>query len=211
MLYSNTIFEPAYTVPNLANLSDPLNKIYLTEQSRQFLAIKEAQANLCHENMDVEDLKYMGTSTVVRDMDFMTQVLDGKDAKINYFGSSYGTILGAYLVNMLPHRIGYSTINGVADASTWANEPSHRWHKDWTSSAEKTYQWFLCNCSEAGPKLCPLAQRVGEVPSAIQDRIEKFIHGLVARPLAGTYGGCPGYITSGAARGMAGELAHPLA
>jgi hypothetical protein len=85
MLYSNTIFEQAYTVPNLANLSDPLNKLYLTEQSRQFLAIEEAQAQLCHENMDVEDLKYMGTSTVVRDMDFMTEVLDGKGTKMSVF------------------------------------------------------------------------------------------------------------------------------
>jgi hypothetical protein len=62
--------------------------------------MKEAQAELCHENMDVEDLKYMGTATVVRDMDFMTQVLDGKDARVNFHGFSYGTILGAYLVNM---------------------------------------------------------------------------------------------------------------
>jgi hypothetical protein len=62
--------------------------------------MKEAQAELCHENMDVEDLKYMGTATVVRDMDFMTQVLDGKGARVNFHGFSYGTILGAYLVNM---------------------------------------------------------------------------------------------------------------
>jgi hypothetical protein len=66
----------------MKNLSDPLNHLALTEQSRQFLAIKEAQAMLCHENMDVEDLKYLGSSTVVRDMDFMAQKFDGKGAKM---------------------------------------------------------------------------------------------------------------------------------
>jgi hypothetical protein len=100
MLWSNTVFEQLYTVPNMANISDPINKAYLTEQARQLLVIQEAQAMSCSENMDVEDLKYMGTATVVRDMDFMTQVLDGKDARIHYWGGSYGTVLGAMLVNM---------------------------------------------------------------------------------------------------------------
>jgi hypothetical protein len=81
-LYANTVFEQGYTVPNPENISDPLNRISLTSQARQFLAIKEAQVQLCDENMDAEDLKYMGTATVVRDMSFMTEVLDGKGAKV---------------------------------------------------------------------------------------------------------------------------------
>jgi hypothetical protein len=32
--------------------------------------------------MDVEDLRYMGTATVVRDLDYMTRLLDGEDAKM---------------------------------------------------------------------------------------------------------------------------------
>jgi hypothetical protein len=27
-----------------------------------------------------------------------------------------------------------------------ADKPSHTWHTDWTSSAEKAYQWFLNDC-----------------------------------------------------------------
>jgi hypothetical protein len=42
----------------------------------------EARANSCKENMDVEDLRFMGTSNVVRDIDFMAQKLDGKGAKM---------------------------------------------------------------------------------------------------------------------------------
>jgi hypothetical protein len=29
-----------------------------------------------------DDLRYMGTATVARDLDFMTEVFDGKDAKM---------------------------------------------------------------------------------------------------------------------------------
>lgn len=41
--------------------------------------LKRVQAELCAENMG-EELAYMGTQTVVRDIDFMTTVMDGEDA-----------------------------------------------------------------------------------------------------------------------------------
>jgi hypothetical protein len=119
----------------------------------------------------------------------------------------------------LPHRIGRASIDGVADPISWANEPSHKWHKGWTSSAEKTYDWFLTNCtnvrvlitsirdisptkvSQAGPEYCPLARRRDEAKERIEKRIEDFIASLVYKPLAVSGGPRPGYITSGAARG----------
>jgi hypothetical protein len=76
------MFQNAYEIPNIQNLSDPANFHALVVQQRQYLALKEAQALACSENMDVEELKYMGTATVVRDMDFMTKVLDGSRAKM---------------------------------------------------------------------------------------------------------------------------------
>ena len=63
-------------------------------------------------------LKYMGTTTIVRDIDFITRTLEGEDALMyvhksrkfchatypdgyrNFVGESYGTILGQYLINM---------------------------------------------------------------------------------------------------------------
>jgi hypothetical protein len=76
------MFQNAYEIPNISNLSDPANYPTLVAQQRQFLTLKEAQVRSCSENMDVEELKYMGTATVVRDMDFMIKVLDGADAKM---------------------------------------------------------------------------------------------------------------------------------
>ena len=65
-------------------------------------------------------IKYMGTSTVARDIDYLTTLLDGEDALMyvdtlisisrrlvdhllpfsNFYGLSYGTVMGQYLVNM---------------------------------------------------------------------------------------------------------------
>jgi hypothetical protein len=89
LFLENTVLHQGWTVPNTVNVTDPVNKYALTVQARQFLAIKEAQAQLCHENMDVKDLAYMGTASVVRDIDFMTRVLDGEEAKMFVLSCMY--------------------------------------------------------------------------------------------------------------------------
>ncbi|KAK0447667.1 hypothetical protein EV421DRAFT_1733531 [Armillaria borealis] len=142
------------------------------------------------------------TATVVRDMDFMSEVFDGEGAKINYWGGSYGSILGAYLVNMLPHRIGYSVIDGIADPINWSSEPSHKWPYNWLSSTEKTYRMYLEDCSRAGPALCPLAAYQDEPWTNLEQRLEQFFDRLALEPLATPSSSRPGYLTSGAARSL---------
>jgi len=98
-------------------------------------------------------LKYSGTATVTRDIDFMATALEGKESLMlvhlmsfpllqcwplwcrNFYGFSYGTILGVYLANMyvsigrlpfkllnwsrFPDRIGRLVIDGVVDPLAW--------------------------------------------------------------------------------------------
>ncbi|KAK7455855.1 hypothetical protein VKT23_010892 [Stygiomarasmius scandens] len=201
LFFANTVIEQGITVSSIANLSSPILYDQIVEQHRQFISLKQAQAELCRQNMG-DELKYMGTATVVRDMDFMTKVLDGEDAKINYFGGSYGSILGAYLVNMLPERIGYAVIDGIADPVNWSNEPSHKWPYNWLYHSEKTYELFLKDCSEAGPKICPLAKSKGESWENIEQRLEEFFDLLALAPLPVFEGERPGFLTSGTARAL---------
>lgn len=56
-------------------------------------------ASLCHERSG-ETMKYVSTATVVRDLIALHDALEGNDKLINYWGFSYGTIIGSYLVNM---------------------------------------------------------------------------------------------------------------
>jgi hypothetical protein len=76
-LYRNTVFEQGYAFPNITYPSDPRNHGALVSQQREHLAIFKAQSKACRYNMDVEDLKYMGTTTVARDVDYMARVFDG--------------------------------------------------------------------------------------------------------------------------------------
>ncbi|KAJ7040599.1 hypothetical protein C8F04DRAFT_1032334 [Mycena alexandri] len=74
---ANTVLQQGFTVASSTNLLNPTIEAQLFEQAREFIALKKSQAELCAKNMG-DELKYMGTATVVRDMDFM--ILDCEDA-----------------------------------------------------------------------------------------------------------------------------------
>ncbi|KAF8959156.1 hypothetical protein BDZ97DRAFT_1667553 [Flammula alnicola] len=198
---SNTVVEGGITTPPMANFSSPLFRENVVEQFRQLLVIKQSQAERCGEVMG-DELKFMGTATVARDLEFMTRVFDGEDAKVNFHGASYGAIIGVWLVNMFPERVGYIVIDGIVDPVSWANEPTHEWAHNWLSSAEAAYEYFLKDCAQAGPSLCPLAKEKSEPWENIEARLEDFFDSLVHHPLPVPDGRRPGFLTSGAVRGM---------
>ncbi|KAF7336182.1 hypothetical protein MVEN_02165700 [Mycena venus] len=194
---ANTVLQQeGLTVPSSSNLSDPAIEALLVDQSRELLALEKVQAELCAKNMG-DELRYMGSATVVRDLDLMATIFDGKNAKINYWGGSYGSLLGTYLVNMFPRRTGFVAIDGALDP---IRSPPHKWGFHWLASAEKTYRFYLTACSRAGPEACPLAQYTDEPYEAIESRLESFFDKLALAPLPVPFGFRPGVLTSGAAR-----------
>ncbi|KAL8291873.1 hypothetical protein RQP46_002131 [Phenoliferia psychrophenolica] len=63
-----------------------------------------------------EAAAFVGTESVVKDIDFLSRTLDGPDSRINFWGFSYGTIVGQYLTAILsPERIGKIVIDGVVE------------------------------------------------------------------------------------------------
>ncbi|THH28991.1 hypothetical protein EUX98_g5194 [Antrodiella citrinella] len=194
----NTVLERSYDfAPN--GTFEEIREVLLVQQ-RESNSLLETTFDVCRETMG-EELKYMGTATVVRDMDYITAALDGPDALINFYGGSYGSILGQYLVNMLPDRIGRVAIDGIADAVAWSEKPSYQWYRQWLVSSENNYDQFVDGCSATGRPACPLARHKGENPSLIKDRIESFINELYYNPLPVPHARLPGVLTSGRARG----------
>jgi pimeloyl-ACP methyl ester carboxylesterase len=89
--------------------------------------------------------RYVGTAATVRDMVAMHDVLEGSDKPIDYWGVSYGTVIGMYFVNsksirarpnaipllkytplVFPDRVGRVVLDGVVDPEDWANRPAHK-------------------------------------------------------------------------------------
>ncbi|KAE8257354.1 hypothetical protein A4X13_0g2406 [Tilletia indica] len=197
---AGTALERAFDVaPN--TFSEEGRQILL-RQLTEAQALKQAEMEICNRTMG-DELRYMGTATVVRDISYLNfEGGLGEGHPINFIGYSYGTVLGAYLVNMLPaSSIGHVVIDGVTSAPGWSSIPAERWlSSGWMSDTEKAYNWVIKECSEVGPELCAVAKEKGEDPEKITDRLMAFFDKLYQQPLAVPYGPQPGILTSGMAR-----------
>ncbi|EIW53437.1 uncharacterized protein TRAVEDRAFT_74763 [Trametes versicolor FP-101664 SS1] len=194
---SNTVLDRGYDVG--PNLTDPLNRYHLIEQQRDADALWKAQFEICAQTMG-DQLKYMGTSTVARDIDYITTLLEGQDALINFYGLSYGTVIGQYLVNMFPDRVGRVVIDGVVDAIAWATLPAYKWERLWQTSTDEAYKILFSDCARAGPSQCALAKSDDDKAADILTRVEAFLEKLYHEPLAVPNALSPGILTNGRAR-----------
>jgi pimeloyl-ACP methyl ester carboxylesterase len=59
--------------------------------------------------------EHMATEEAARDMDVLRAVLG--DARLSYFGASYGTLLGATYADRFPERVGRMVLDGALDPS----------------------------------------------------------------------------------------------
>ncbi|KAI0769285.1 alpha/beta-hydrolase [Trametes elegans] len=102
-------------------------------------------------------LKYVGTAATVRDMVALADHLDGPEKLINYAGTSYGTILGEWFINMFPERVGRILLDGVVDPIAINTKESTSVFADELQDANKAYQGLVTACALAGPQGCALA------------------------------------------------------
>jgi pimeloyl-ACP methyl ester carboxylesterase len=77
-----------------------------------FLADAEDFAQGCAESAG-KLLSHVSTADTARDMDLMRQVLG--DARLHYFGISYGTELGGVYAHLFPERVGRLVLDAVVD------------------------------------------------------------------------------------------------
>lgn len=101
------------------------------------LAAAKAQGERCQKALP-DVLPYVGTPNVARDMlaivDKVDDLRKGNNGKavrrdvdtgprLQYLGTSYGTILGNYFASMFPGRVGRMVLDGVVDAEANAKGP----------------------------------------------------------------------------------------
>ncbi|KAM5533232.1 hypothetical protein V8D89_013097 [Ganoderma adspersum] len=111
----------------------------------------------CLSGPNATTLGYIGTAATVRDLVGLADAIVGKNSTINYWGLSYGTLVGAWFINMFPDRVGRVILDGVLDATRVASAQSYQLWSDQLGAVEDAYTGFATACALAGPDGCKLA------------------------------------------------------
>ncbi|TFK64067.1 alpha/beta-hydrolase [Pluteus cervinus] len=119
-------------------------------------------------------MKHINTENTARDMLHITEA-HGR-SKLQYWGFSYGTVLGATYASIFPDKIERLIIDGVVDAenyftSLWSNN---------LRDIDKTMQAFYDGCHSAGPSGCPF---YSSSPASIKQRLQALYDSVSKKPV----------------------------
>jgi len=125
---------------------------------------------------------HMTTKTVVQDMvsilDAYAASPEGKMVEsptlLNYWGFSYGTIVGQTFASMYPDRINRVVMDGVVDAEDYGKASMNTW----LVNADAAFTTFFVYCHLAGPSAC--SYFTGNSTGDIFSRFEKTVARLDA-------------------------------
>ncbi|KIM93355.1 hypothetical protein OIDMADRAFT_106925 [Oidiodendron maius Zn] len=161
-------------------------------------ARKHALAETCYAEMGDEAISFaMNTPVVAMDMvaivdslsrwrrqsiqtthpirSSQTWMKDDPD-KLQYWGFSYGTLLGQTFASMYPHLVGRVVLDGVVDSD---RHYSGTWDGN-IVDADAIIQRFSVYCYEAGPERCDLFSEKG--PASIQSSLDSILASVRDRP-----------------------------
>ncbi|MEV7618172.1 alpha/beta hydrolase [Streptomyces sp. NPDC089799] len=134
----------------------------------------EDLGRLC-EKRDPDLLRHVSTADTARDLDLLRQAVG--EAQLNYFGVSYGTILGATYANMFPGKVRAMVLDSNIAPSAWTNgnRPDARTptflRMGSDRSAAATLDRFLALCGSAGTGRCAFSAGSPEATRAKYDQL----------------------------------------
>jgi pimeloyl-ACP methyl ester carboxylesterase len=99
-----------------------------------------------------------------------------EDAKLWYYGASYGTVLGSTFATLFPDRVGRMILDGVVDGEDY-------YKGGWGSNlpdADAAVESFFQYCFDGGAEACVFWD---ESPEAIQARFEAVFTDIAASPI----------------------------
>ncbi|KOV71745.1 peptidase [Streptomyces sp. NRRL WC-3618] len=121
-------------------------------------------------------LPHVRTTDAARDMDLMRQVLG--DAKLHYFGISYGTELGGVYAHLFPKKVGRAVFDGVVDPTQNPEQGSLGQAKGFQHALDN----FAEDCTSKTEECL-----VGDTPREVKNRIAKLLKDLDAKPIPGVF------------------------
>ncbi|KAH9892884.1 alpha/beta-hydrolase [Cubamyces lactineus] len=151
------------------NFTDPHDINALLSQAPIMQKKYEELGKRCLQQPSGKYLKYVGTAAAVRDMVAMADALDGQESPINLFATSYGTVFGAWFIN-----IGRIVLDGVLNPILLATEETTTFWPKQLMDADRVYDACVTGCALAGPHGCSIATQ-GQTPVEVDADIQALL------------------------------------
>lgn len=120
----------------------------------------------------------VGTGYVARDLIQMVNAADGEGAPLNFYGLSYGSIIGPTFAALFPDRVGRIVLDGIVNIP----EYYHGFNRAWFKDADNALLNLFERCVAAGPSLCPLASR-NDTAAQLNNHFYKTLDDLRTDPI----------------------------
>jgi pimeloyl-ACP methyl ester carboxylesterase len=156
--------------PRGVELSNPVNCMLSAVQQEvsSALAYATAQAQACQRNAG-SLIPYVGTDNAARDLDIARAALG--EPKLDYYGVSYGTLLGLTYANLFPHNVGNMVLDSVDSPEAEDNPVTQ------ATGFETTFTYMIESCVARGS--CPM----GPTASAAAASFTGLLSRLAAAPV----------------------------
>ncbi|KAG8711023.1 hypothetical protein FRC09_020817 [Ceratobasidium sp. 395] len=177
---------PLYGIEAKGNFTDPADLKAFYDQVPQVDVLLKKIGEQCIATTP-NTYEYVGTAAAVRDMVAMNDLLEGPNKTVDFWGFSYGTVIGVYFANMFPDRVGRVVLDGVVDPEIWANRPAHELWNRTMDSVDKAFDGFVAACAAAGPNGCAMAPKNSAPESVKQNVLGLIDRAYEFRKTAGPY------------------------
>ncbi|KAI0807357.1 alpha/beta-hydrolase [Fomes fomentarius] len=161
-------------IEETGNFTDPTQIRALLSQAETLQKKYKEVAHKCKKSPNGRFLRYLGTAANVRDIISLADAIDGPDEPVNYYGISYGTLIGSWLVNMFPERVGRVMVDGVVDPVIYSTEEIATHGAYFFEAADTVYSGMITGCALAGPKGCVVAEE-GDGPLEINTKFQALL------------------------------------
>lgn len=145
---------------------DPDNEAEITKLRRSTTKL----GNACRDNSG-ELASHVSTLEAAKDIDVLRALLGQK--KLDYYGASYGTQLGATYAQLFPRKVGRMVLDGAVDPSLDDAEQG----LGQAEGFQRALMAYIADCVKKTD--CPL----GTEPRAAQQKLSDFLQALDRKPL----------------------------
>jgi pimeloyl-ACP methyl ester carboxylesterase len=162
-----------------ASREDPM--YYEPEKIRGYMGSTSTARDILEILERLEDYRHSlvaRSSPIMNKQSLLSQGIERKSPKLQYWGFSYGTFLGNTFASMYPDRVGRMVLDGVLNAPDYV---ATGWSTN-LQDTEKVVRLFYQTCYEAGPSECPLYNEAG--PEAMELDVRNLLENLRDYPIA---------------------------